>query len=331
MERHLRGSLTLWFACCAVALSACGTEAPFDDALELATLEQHTNLGDLGQALGTPVASPHTCGRTNDFTPSCGYSSGNSDVSYNWTAPRTGRYTFSTQGSNFDTILEVRPYNDTTQSLGCNDDTNGQLTSSVSILLSAGQQVVIITDGYGNACGDAKVNIQAQYMHFGGMFGGGDWGHPNPYTGGLSCPEGYTPYQTLGWSGMDWDMYFCGRLAEPGTEPKADFGGAFGYSSNGAYPNPVTGSTSCPPGYQDAQALGAYGTDWPVHYCHRQHSPGVPERYQFGGMYGYHDGGFYANPLTGQASCPQGFTASQILGTTNLDYEVWFCYRDTQP
>jgi hypothetical protein len=330
MKRHLRGSLTLWFACCAVALSACGTEASFDDAQELATLEQHSVLGNLGQATGAPVASPNTCGQTNDFTPSCGYSSGTPDVSYTWTAPRAGRYTFSTQGSNFDTILEVRPLNNTSQSLGCNDDTNGQLTSSVTVSLSAGQAVLIITDGYGNACGDLRLNIQVERMHFGGMFGYGSNGYPNPYTGGFGCPEGYTPYQTLGSSGMDWGLYFCGRIAEPGIEPKADFGGAFGYHSAGSYPNPVTGQTSCPDGYQATTTLGAYGTDYPVQYCHRQHSPGVPGRYEFGGMYGYRDGGVYVNPLTAQTSCPQGFTASRVLGTTNLDYEVWFCYRDTQ-
>ncbi|WP_163787534.1 galactose-binding domain-containing protein [Myxococcus vastator] len=35
----------------------------------------------------------------------------------------------------------------------------------------------------------------------------------------------------------------------------------------------------------------------------------------------------YVNPLTGMASCPDGFKAVQILGTSGVDYPVFFCYR----
>ncbi|WP_309887987.1 hypothetical protein [Archangium sp.] len=337
MRRQFRSQLTLCLICHALALSACGPGSSFDNEQELGSLEQQTYGADLGRAVGPSVASTNTCGLSNDFKPSCGFSSGAPDVAYIWTAPWTANYTFTTQGSNFDTLLEVRPYNNTPQSLGCNDDSNGTLQSSVTASLSAGQTVLIITDGYGSACGGAKLNISSDvHMLFGGMYGGRYNGtYINPYTGAASCPAGYTAYRTLGTYNKDYDLYFCARFASDGAEPVADFAGAFGWYAGGSYSNPVIGGTSCPSGYLTTQALGTYNVDYEIQYCHRQHVAGTPGRYRFGGMYGYYWNGSthatYVNPITGAASCPNGFTANRILGTYNVDYEVVFCYRDMGP
>lgn len=127
------------------------------------SLEQFTFLGDLGVALGSPVATSHTAGLTNDYTPSCVGGSA-PDASYTWTAPSSGSYTFSTAGSSFDTVLEIRRIN-TLASLGCNDDSNGTLQSAVSVSLLAGDTVVVVVDGFGSATGPFQLNITA---------GGGD-------------------------------------------------------------------------------------------------------------------------------------------------------------
>jgi hypothetical protein len=328
--------LTLWLICHALVLNACGLESSFDNEKELGSLEQKTYGGDLGRAVGPSVALANTCGLSNDFEPSCGPSSGAPDIAYTWTAPRTANYTFTTKGSSFDTILEVRPYNNPTQSLGCNDDANGTVQSSVTTSLSEGQTVFIIIDGHGSACGDAKLKISYEHMLFGGMYGyGSNSTYINPYTGAASCPPDYTAYRTLGTPGLDYNLHFCGRFAVEGVEPVADSAGAFGWHADGSYPNPITGGTSCPSGYLTTQTLGTYNVDYEIRYCHRQHVAGTPGRYRFGGMYGFYWNGSahdtYVNPVTGAASCPTGFTATRILGTTNVDYGVFFCYRDMGP
>ncbi|WP_375745369.1 hypothetical protein NR800_11520 [Corallococcus interemptor] len=337
MRRKYRGPAMLWLLCQLAALSACGPEAVPGEDLELGVQEQRTYGADLGRAVSPSVASAQTCGLANDFTPTCSPYSTAPDIAYIWTAPWTANYTFTTQGSNFDTILEVRPYNDTAQSFGCNDDSNGTLQSTVTTHLSAGQSVLIIVDGFGSNCGGAQVNISSDvHMHFGGMYGYRLNGiYPNPYTGTTSCPSGYTSYQALGTSNVDYNLMYCGRIAGENEEPLGDFGGAYGWRNGGVYPNASTGTMSCPSGYLSEVVLGTYNVDYEVRYCHRQHFAGRPERYRFGGMYGFYWNGRnhapYTNPLTGAASCPDGFSALKVLGTYNVDYDVFACYRDMGP
>ncbi|NOK23194.1 hypothetical protein [Corallococcus carmarthensis] len=333
MKNEYQKSALLWLLCQAVALSACGPEADLEAVSELRAQEQGTYGADLGRRVGAGIASINTCGLANDFTPTCSPSSTAPEIAYIWTAPWTANYTFTTQGSNFDTVLEVRPYNDTTQSFGCNDDSNGTVQSSVTTHLTAGQTVYLIVDGYGASCGGAQVNISSDvHMLFGGMYGLRDNGvYVNPYTGATSCPSGYTSYQVLGSYNMDYNLYFCGRFADGATEPVAEFAGAFGWHSAGTYPNPITGGNSCPSGFLTTSTLGSYNMDYEVRYCHRQHVAGARDRYRFGGMYGFRNGGVYVNPITGTTSCPNGFTASRVLGTYNKDYEAFFCYRDIGP
>ncbi|WP_140798462.1 discoidin domain-containing protein [Myxococcus xanthus] len=175
---------------------------------------------------------------------------------------------------------------------------------------------------------EVQVFGAATHMHFGGMYGFFNGGtYVNPYTGGPSCPPEYTAYQTLGTTNVDYNMYFCGRHAVDGNVPLAEFGGAYGFGSIGDYKNDITQAASCPDGYLTDAALGSSGIDYDLRYCHRPYEPHLPSPYRFGGMYGEGSGGPYVNPLTGQASCPDGFKAVQILGTSGVDYPVFFCYR----
>lgn len=138
----------------AAGVGACTDPGPQDD---LGTIEQLSYLGDLGVALGSPVVTGSTTGRSNDYQSSCASSTA-PDASYTWTAPSAGTYVFSTAGSAFDTVLEVRAYN-TGASLGCNDDSNGTLQSTVSVSLSSGQTVIVVIDGFSSSSGAYQLNI----------------------------------------------------------------------------------------------------------------------------------------------------------------------------
>jgi hypothetical protein len=132
------------------------------DNNNLSTAEQASFGEALGSVVGNPVASNNTAGLVNDHQPTCAPSSA-PDLSYVWTSPATGTYTFSTVGSSattspFDTILEVRNFN-TGGSLGCNDDSAGTLQSTVSVNLTIGQAVKIVVDGYSTSSGTFRLSI----------------------------------------------------------------------------------------------------------------------------------------------------------------------------
>ena len=121
--------------------------------------EPRTYAGWLGSSLGTAVASGTTVGQTNEFTPTCAGSSTAPDVSFTWTAPNNAWYTFSTAGSKFNTVLHVRSFTDSTQTLGCNNNFGGTAQSSVTLALTAGTTVVLVVDGAQSKAGNYKLDI----------------------------------------------------------------------------------------------------------------------------------------------------------------------------
>jgi hypothetical protein len=77
-----------------------------------------------------------------------------------FTAPSDGTYTFSTAGSNFDTVLDVRSdcVADRGQSLNCQDDTPGLgLQSSVTVPLGEGQSAYVIVAAFDPPSGQEQV------------------------------------------------------------------------------------------------------------------------------------------------------------------------------
>ncbi|ATB42446.1 hypothetical protein CYFUS_007924 [Cystobacter fuscus] len=113
---------------------------------------------DLGSAIGTAVFQGSTCTGQSQVTPSCTYNALAPDSTFAWTAPSAGVFTFTTEGSGYDTSLEVSDPAAGT-SLGCNDDAEGTLQSSVGVRLSAGQTVLITVDGYDTECGPFLLHI----------------------------------------------------------------------------------------------------------------------------------------------------------------------------
>jgi hypothetical protein len=94
-----------------------------------------------------------TFGRANMLNgATCGGGGNAPDYAYQWTAPSGGSYTIAT-GAYFDTVLYVRDGGCGGAELACNDDTTSGFQSEVTVPLVAGQSVIIIVDGYGNASG----------------------------------------------------------------------------------------------------------------------------------------------------------------------------------
>jgi hypothetical protein len=163
---------------------------------------------------------------------------------------------------------------------------------------------------------------------------GGMWGavHSttvnNPLTGAPSCPAGYADQAVLGTPGVDWPLHVCYKAHVPGTKPRYGFGGAWGFVDGGQLVrNPATGAASCPAGYTATPVLDTASVDWPLWFCWLD-----PTSWDFGGLWGYVGGGtLAANPATGAASCPAGYTATQLLGTYITDWPVYLCSRRHQP
>lgn len=123
-----------------------GAEGLFD--LQIGQIAGTCPDGDLGNtvptaAMGSTAASDNTVGG------SCGGAFG-PDETFTYTAPTDGLYTFSTAGSDFDTVVFVRDGACNGAELGCSDDAVG-LTSSVAIPLVADQEVIVVVDGIDNS------------------------------------------------------------------------------------------------------------------------------------------------------------------------------------
>lgn len=120
---------------------------------------------DVGTTTGTPVATGDTTGEDSDFVQSCGSTDSLDHVVY-FTAPAADTYLISTDGSAFDTVLEVFDQCEGS-ALVCDDDGDGPIScggyncSEITIDLSAGQSILISVSGYNGGVGAWNLNINA--------------------------------------------------------------------------------------------------------------------------------------------------------------------------
>jgi len=108
--------------------------------------------------------------------------------------------------------------------------------------------------------------IASKVAEFGGMYNS-DSGYTNPLTGGYSCPSGYISRQTHAHPGYDRALYYC--YSTSAAPVITYFGGMYG--GNGCsqlYPNPSTGTNSCPLGYRERQANGEASLDCSLYFCY---------------------------------------------------------------
>ncbi len=104
---------------------------------------------DLGSDLPI-VATGDTGSAGNDLAGSCGGAQA-LDYAVSWTAPADGTYLFSTEGSNFDTVLYLLDGGCTgATEIACNDDKDlsAGYYAEVTADLTQGQTVVVAVDGF---------------------------------------------------------------------------------------------------------------------------------------------------------------------------------------
>lgn len=110
--------------------------------------------GRSGRVLGTTIGATRERGEPNH-----GEREGNASVHYRWVAPASGRVTFTTAGSPFDTLLAVYVVsNNNVNVVAQNDDSNGTLQSTVTFNAVAGTVYIIAIDGYNNATGQFQLS-----------------------------------------------------------------------------------------------------------------------------------------------------------------------------
>lgn len=103
-----------------------------------------------------------TAGQSNATSGSCGGEQA-PDQAFAFTAPQDGTFTFSTDGSDFDTVVYVLDGDDCSGAeLGCDDDGGDSTQSRVTVPLSAGQTVAVVVDGYDDSSGAFVLTTSAQ-------------------------------------------------------------------------------------------------------------------------------------------------------------------------
>ncbi|MEC8278297.1 MAG: hypothetical protein VX026_11300, partial [Myxococcota bacterium] len=105
---------------------------------------------DLLSTTGVGIASGTNFGGGDDFQPGCSPGIGGEDVVYQWTSPGTGTYTFSSAGSDYDTVLFILE-SCVGDELACNDDVdfvNADYTSQVDVFVPQGDTITIVIDAY---------------------------------------------------------------------------------------------------------------------------------------------------------------------------------------
>ncbi|MCA9526625.1 MAG: hypothetical protein KC549_10060 [Myxococcales bacterium] len=110
---------------------------------------------DLGDFVGTIEGD--TRAATNDMRVPCLGAGVARDVAYAWTAPGAGTWAFDTAGSPYDTALFALTGCEGAV-LACNDDWYG-LQSHLELDLEAGQSIVLVVSGYGDASGPYQLTI----------------------------------------------------------------------------------------------------------------------------------------------------------------------------
>lgn len=137
---------------CGVPLVACGNAEPSDDT-SVSVVGQDVSYTSIGSSMGSNVASGNTCGAANEVTPSCSSGSTAPDLTYLWTAPNTGKYTFAATGVRTTPVLVL---SDGTTQAQVSCGSNG----SVTYALSAGQKSFVTIDGAGSNCDSFTLGIQ---------------------------------------------------------------------------------------------------------------------------------------------------------------------------
>ena len=165
----------------------------------------------------------------------------------------------------------------------------------------------------------------------------------NPATGGLSCPAGTTSTMMLGTNNVDYPFYFCSYpLPSLSISPQYTdmaLNNKMSFDAN----DTVYVSGGFPP-YTYLATLGTFAHTGTT-YTYTASKPGLDtitvtdskgntasarvtvSYIDFGGMYGNSKTGNFNNPITGTFGCPTSYISQEVMGTLNVDYPLYYCYR----
>ena len=184
----------------------------------------------------------------------------------------------------------------------------------------------------------------AEAAPFAGMYAPAyNTNYNNPATGAQSCPTSWVSTIMLGTFNVDYAFYFCtystASLKLTPQFTNMALNNNMSFDANDTVH--VSGGT---PPYTYSANLGTF-THSGTTYTYTASKPGlatitvtdskrntatakVTVAYMdFGGMYGYGANGNFNNPTTGALNCPAGYLSQQVMGTTGIDYPLYYCYR----
>jgi hypothetical protein len=141
---------------CGTSCGRCAAHASCTPLGTCVPLAESCPDADLGTSLGGALVTATTSGASS-LSASCGGELA-ADAGFTWTAPRAGRFAFSTEGSGFDTVLSVRRGGCSGLELGCNDDAL-DLSSTLVVELESGQTVTAVVDGFDGESGVFSLGI----------------------------------------------------------------------------------------------------------------------------------------------------------------------------
>lgn len=138
--------------------------------LNIGVLEGDCPDSDLGMMEAPFTVSGSTMGEDNASAGSCGGLSA-PDFAYTWTAPVSAGYRFSTENSDFDTVLYLQEGNDCLGAeIACSNDTALGTEGSTTATVEAGDTVTIIVDGNGEeGAYDLVVDVDCPGMDLGNV------------------------------------------------------------------------------------------------------------------------------------------------------------------
>ena len=140
-----------------------------DDCADEFSCQDYCVATDLGDVTGAAVATGLNGGFGNSFAPSCSIAAtGGEEVILSWEAPQSGTYRFTTENSDYDTVLYFLDscVGDEIED-ACNDDEdflNGVYTAALEMELLEGDQLTIVIDGYDeDALGTYVLDIYPEF------------------------------------------------------------------------------------------------------------------------------------------------------------------------
>ncbi len=182
-----------------------GNDCPTPAAASCAVVEV-----DAAAMMGSTVGADDAFGGSMCGTSGGGGMGGTGapDIAFRYTAPEAGRYEFSTERSNFDTVISVREGCDGAE-IACNDDVaRGVTQSRVQVTLEACQTVLVVVDGYSAAAsGDVVLDVISHESACGdGVDNDGDGATDcdDDDCFSLECNGGDD--WPMGWQAFEWEV-----------------------------------------------------------------------------------------------------------------------------